>query len=142
MFQRPGVRETLAFLDGHNGEIWAKLDAGTAGYYELVDRTAVPFGRVVENVKWCCQTRPTVIQSLFMKVHGEGPAAEEVAAYAERLGEIVAAGGKIKLVQLYTVARRTTEAYATPLMAEELEGIAARVREKQVCPGATLEIYP
>ena len=42
------VREVLAFLDGHNGEIRAKLDAGTEASYEVVDRTAVPFKRVRE----------------------------------------------------------------------------------------------
>jgi wyosine [tRNA(Phe)-imidazoG37] synthetase (radical SAM superfamily) len=73
MFHRPVVREALEFLDRNNGEIWAKLDAGTESYYEIVDRTAVPFGRVLDNLLWCCQTRPTVIQSLFMRVHGELP---------------------------------------------------------------------
>ena len=71
MFHRPAVQEGLSFLDRHNGEIWAKLDAGTEAYYDLVDRTSVPFSRVLENLRWCASVRPTVIQSLFMKVHGE-----------------------------------------------------------------------
>jgi wyosine [tRNA(Phe)-imidazoG37] synthetase (radical SAM superfamily) len=140
MFHRPAVRETLAFMDGHQGEIWAKLDAGTEGYYALVDRSPVAFGRLLENVAWCCRTRPTVIQTLFMRVHGEAPPAKEVAAYAGRLQEIVQSGGVIKLVQLYTVARGTTEAYATPLAAAELEGIAEVVRT--VVGGAAVEVYP
>ncbi len=140
MFQRPAVRETLAFLDGHQGEIWAKLDAGTEGYYELVDRSPVPFGRVLENVGWCCRARPTVIQTLFMRVHGEAPPAEEVAGYAGRLREMVESGGVIKLVQLYTVARGTTEAYATALSATELEAIAERVRA--AVDGVAVEVYP
>jgi wyosine [tRNA(Phe)-imidazoG37] synthetase (radical SAM superfamily) len=140
MFHRPAVRETLAFMDGHQGEIWAKLDAGTEGYYALVDRSPVAFGRVLENVAWCCRTRPTVIQTLFMRVHGEAPPAAEVAAYAGRLREIVQSGGVIKLVQLYTVARGTTEAYATALAAAELEGIAEVVRT--VVGGVAVEIYP
>jgi wyosine [tRNA(Phe)-imidazoG37] synthetase (radical SAM superfamily) len=139
LLQRPAVREVLAFLDRHNGEIWAKLDAGTEAYYQTVDRTAVPFRRVLENVRWCCQTRPTVIQTLLMKVHGVGPSEEEVAAYAQRLQQIVGAGGRIKLVQLYTVARGTTEAYATALSAEDLEGIAERVRT--AVPGLRVETY-
>ena len=126
MFHRPAVRETLAFMDQHNGN-WAKLNAGTAACCDLVDRTPVPFARVLENVRWCCQTRPTVIQTLMMKIHGEAPRATEIQAYATKLREMIAAGGLIKLVQLYTVARQTTEAYATPLSASELEGISASI---------------
>ncbi|HUO10665.1 MAG TPA: radical SAM protein [Phycisphaerae bacterium] len=144
MFHRPAVQEALAFLDRHNGEIWAKLDAGTEAYYDLVDRTAVPFSRVLENLKWCAARRPTVIQSLFMKVHGKPPSDEEVHAYGMRLAEIEkagrAAGGGIKLVQLYTVARQTTEAYATPLSAEELTRIQALVTA--ALPGIFVEVYP
>src|SRR5205807_2931456 len=77
MFHRPSVQEALAFLDHHNGEIWAKLDAGTEPYYDLVDRTPVPFARVLENLAWCVRTRQTVIQSLFMKVHGTPPPPDE-----------------------------------------------------------------
>jgi wyosine [tRNA(Phe)-imidazoG37] synthetase (radical SAM superfamily) len=139
MFHRQAVQETLAFLDAHNGEVWAKLDAGTPAYYEQVDRSPVTFARVLENVAWCCMVRPTVVQSLFMRVHGEPPPPEEIGAYAERLRAIVEQGGRIKLVQLYTVARQTTEAYATPLSAQELEAIAVRVRG---VVGAPVEVYP
>lgn len=139
MFHRAGVREALAFMDEHEGEVWAKLDAGTAGYYEVVDRSGVGFERVLENVGWCCRERATVIQSLFMRVHGERPAGAEVGAYAGRLRGIVAGGGRIKLVQLYTVARGTTEAYATALSEGELEEIARVVRREVDVP---VEVYP
>ena len=128
MFHRPAVQEALAFLDRHNGEIWAKLDAGTPEYYDLVDRTPVPFQRVLDNLADCCRARPTVIQSLFMRVHDQPPPESEVLAYVARLKEIVSRGGQIKLVQIYTVARRTTESFATPLAEPELESLAAHVR--------------
>src|SRR4029079_630944 len=35
LFHRPDVQRALKFLDHHNGEIWAKLDAGTEAYYRL-----------------------------------------------------------------------------------------------------------
>jgi len=139
MFHRPAVRETLAFMDAHHGEIWAKLDAGTPEYYGLVDRSPVPFQRVLENVTWSCQTRPTVIQTLLMRVHGEPPPLAEIDAYARRLRDITQAGGTIKLVQLYTVARGTTEDYATALAAEELETVARTVRAAISVP---VEVYP
>jgi wyosine [tRNA(Phe)-imidazoG37] synthetase (radical SAM superfamily) len=140
LFHQPRVRDALAFLDHHHGEIWAKLDAGTADYYKLIDRTAVPFNRILDNLQWCCQTRPTVIQTLMMRVHGQHPPQHEVDAYITRLQNIVNAAGHIKLVQLYTVARRPTEAYATPLTAEELESIATRLRT--AIPKIPVEVYP
>lgn len=140
LFHQLRVREALAFLDQHSGEIWAKLDAGTTEYYQLIDRTAVPLQRVLDNLQWCCQTRPTVIQTLMMRVHGAMTPDAEVTAYIERLKAIVNAGGRIKLVQLYTVARRTTEAYATPLSADELESIAGRLHA--ALPTIPVEVYP
>jgi wyosine [tRNA(Phe)-imidazoG37] synthetase (radical SAM superfamily) len=139
MFHRPDVRDALAFLDQNNGEIWAKLDAGTQSYYQLVDRTSIPLSRVLENITSCARLRPTVIQSLFLRVHNQPPPESEIAAYAQRLNQILADGGKIKLVQLYTVARQTTEPYATALRPEELQTIQKQVAA--ALPGIPLQIY-
>ena len=45
-----------------------------------------------------------------MRVNGEPPIAAELEAFCDRLNEITAAGGQLKLVQVYTVARRPAEA--------------------------------
>jgi wyosine [tRNA(Phe)-imidazoG37] synthetase (radical SAM superfamily) len=125
---RPKVAEALRYLDQHNGEIWAKLDAGTEPYYRLVERTSIPLARVLENILAAGRARPLVIQSLFMKVNGEPPPPQEIAAYVDRLRELVAAGCQIKLVQVYTVARRAAETYVTPLEDAAVDAIAAKVR--------------
>ena len=137
-FHQPSVRTALAFLDAHHGEIWAKLDAGTPEYFRLIDRTAVPYKRILDNILWCCQTRPTVIQTLLMKVHNAPPAPAEITAYIGQLEHIRASAGAIKLVQLYTIARGTTETYVTPLSADELESIAQQVRSAHL----PAEVYP
>jgi wyosine [tRNA(Phe)-imidazoG37] synthetase (radical SAM superfamily) len=129
MFHRPKVRETLAVLDRHNGEIWAKLDAGTEEYYHLVDVTTIPFRQVLDNILEAARHRPIVIQSLFMRVHGVGPDRREISAYCDRLREIVAKGGKLNLVQVYTVARRPAQDYVTPLSNAEVDAIAEAVRQ-------------
>src|SRR5690606_3575302 len=41
MFHRPHVQRGLALLDRNNGEIWAKLDAGTEPYFQRIDRTKI-----------------------------------------------------------------------------------------------------
>lgn len=129
MFHRPRVREALALLDRHNGEIWAKLDAGTEEYYHLVDVTTIPFQRVLDNILEAARHRPIVIQGLFMRVHGVGPDEKEIKAFCDRLREIVVKGGKINLVQVYTVARRPAQDYVTPLSNAEVDAIAEAVRQ-------------
>lgn len=130
LFHRDHVRRGLEILDRNNGEIWAKLDAGTEAYYHLIERTRVPFQQVLENLASAARARPIVIQTIFMRVQGEAPATTEIDAYLTRLKEILAKGGAIKLVQIYTVARRPAESYVTALSNEEVDAIADRVRQE------------
>ncbi len=130
MFHRPHVQRGLAILDVNNGEIWAKLEAGTEKYFRLVDRTTIPFRQILDNIAAAARVRPLVIQALFMRVRGEAPSPAELEAFGDRLNEIVAAGGKIKLVQVYTVARQPAESYVTPLPDAEVDAIAELVRRR------------
>jgi wyosine [tRNA(Phe)-imidazoG37] synthetase (radical SAM superfamily) len=130
MFHRPHVQRGLAILDANQGEIWAKLEAGTEEYFRLVDRTTIPFRQILDNIAAAAKTRPLVIQSLFMRVEGQPPPPAELGAFCERLNEITAAGGKLKLVQVYTVARRPAESYVTPLADSEVDAIVELVRRR------------
>lgn len=127
MFHRPHVERGLTILDANQGEIWAKLDAGTDEYFHLVDRTPIPFRQVLDNVTAAAKVRPIVIQSLFMRVAGDPPPSAEIEAFCDRLNETVAAGGRISLVQVYTVARRPAEDYVAPLTDAEVDAIRDRV---------------
>jgi wyosine [tRNA(Phe)-imidazoG37] synthetase (radical SAM superfamily) len=137
MFQRPAVARALATLDANQGEIWAKLDAGTDAYYHLIDRTPIPFERILRNIREAAKVRPLVIQSLFMRVAGEGPTAAEITAFCDRLNEVRAAGGAIDRVQVYTIARPPTESYVTPLTPAEVDFIAAEVVQRVGVPVET-----
>ena len=130
MFHRPAVERGLAILDANQGEIWAKLEAGREDYYKLVERTTIPFQRILDNITAAAKVRPLVIQSLFMRIHGEPPSAAELEAFCQRLNEIVAAGGKLKLVQIYTVARQPAESFVAPLADTEVDAIAELVRQR------------
>jgi wyosine [tRNA(Phe)-imidazoG37] synthetase (radical SAM superfamily) len=136
LFHRPAVVRGLEILDANQGEIWAKLDAGTEEYYQLVDRTTIPFRRILDNILAAARRRPLVIQALFMRIHGQPPSAAEQAAFCDRLNEIVAAGGQLKLVQVYTVARRPAEHFVEPLSDAEVESLAALIRERTALPTA------
>ena len=131
---KPSVREALGVLDANNGEIWAKLDAGTEEYFARVDRPNVPLARVLENIIDAARQRPVVIQSLFMLVDGKGMPPAELDAYCARLKEVLAAGGRIKAVQIHTVARKPADASVTAVPDAGLNRIADVVRTRVPVP--------
>lgn len=139
LFHQPRVREALAVLDRAGSEIWAKLDAGTEAYYQRVNRAVVPFSRILDNLRSAAQARALVIQTLFMRLASTAPPLAEIDAYGECLGSILAAGGRIDRVQIYTVARRPAEPDVQPLSPAELDAIAARVHSRICLP---IETYP
>jgi wyosine [tRNA(Phe)-imidazoG37] synthetase (radical SAM superfamily) len=134
LLDRPRVQEAMRLLDADHGELWLKLDAGTEEYYRAVDRTTIPFAKVLRNIREAARQRPVVLQSLFMRVSGRGPGAAEIDAYCDRIEEILAAGGRISLVQVYTIARPPAESFVTPLSDDEVDGIAAVVRRRLDVP--------
>ena len=119
------VRSALELMLQNNGEIWAKLDAGTSEFFQVVSRSNIPFQTIRTNLIRFTQDCPVVIQTCFLSLHGEGPDAREIRQYAECLKEL----GKILYVQIYTVARSTPENWATPLKNHQLDAIAETVRQ-------------
>jgi wyosine [tRNA(Phe)-imidazoG37] synthetase (radical SAM superfamily) len=130
MFHRPLVQQGLAILDANNGEIWAKLEAGTEMYYQQIDRTTISFQRVLDNITEAAKARPIVIQAMFLRMHDQPPTAEELEAFCDRLNEITGAGGRITLVQVYTVARVPAESWVTALTNAEVDAIVELVRRR------------
>jgi wyosine [tRNA(Phe)-imidazoG37] synthetase (radical SAM superfamily) len=131
---RSDVREALALMDDNNGEIWAKLDAGTEKYFRSVNRAHVALDRILRNILDAAKVRPLIIQTLLLRIHGAVPPLSEVKAYCERLNGILSAGGMLKAIQLYTIARDPAEAYASSLSNEELDRTAALIRERVSIP--------
>jgi len=126
----PQVARALPVLDAHNGEIWAKLDAGAQRRFDEINRPrpAASLDRVVADIAAVARDRPVVIQTLFFRLDGRGPGEKEIAGYTARLREILAAGGRIKLVQLHTIARSPLSPRASALADDELDEIAAAVK--------------
>lgn len=137
--QAPEVVKGLETLMASQGEIWAKLDAGTETYYREICRSQVPFQRILDNLLATARRWPIVIQTLFLSWKGQGPDDAEVAAYCGRLESILAQGGQIHAIQLYTVARPTPEPDARPLSRLQMDALAAIVRGR--LPGLPVEVY-
>lgn len=132
LLHRPEVQAALGFLDSVSAtvpsQVWAKLDAGTQEYYQLIERTKVPLQRVLDNLLLTGTARPITIQTMFLRYRGEPPSTAEIDAYLGRLRDLMRGGCRISLVQVYTVARATAEADATPLSVAEVDAIVTQVR--------------
>jgi wyosine [tRNA(Phe)-imidazoG37] synthetase (radical SAM superfamily) len=131
---KPAVREALVVMDENNGEVWAKLDAGTEEYFRLVDRPNVSLKAILDSILATARVRPIVIQTLWFRVHGQAPPAQEIEAYCARLRELLDAGAQLKAIQLYSIARAPAEKYAGPLSDAELDGIAETVAARVPVP--------
>ena len=98
----------------------------------------MPFARVLANITDAARRSPLVIQAMFPRLAGEPPTAAEIEAFCDRLNEIRQAGGRILLVQVYTVARTPAESTVTALSDAEVDAIADKVRRRT---GLTAEAY-
>jgi wyosine [tRNA(Phe)-imidazoG37] synthetase (radical SAM superfamily) len=121
------VQSALCLLT-EKDEIWAKLDAGTEEYMQLVNRASVPLEKILANILSTAKKRPVIIQSLFSSVDGFAPSAVEIAAYAERLRDLREAGANIPLVQIYSATRPRATQRVEHLPLRTMADIAAKVR--------------
>lgn len=124
---RPEVQMGLQHFTKHD-EIWAKLDAGTQRYMQLVNRSTVTLEKVLSNILATAKQRPVVIQSLFPLLNGSPPTPEEIDQYAHRLRELKEAGAQIPLVQIYSATRPTPHSECRHLPLNSLSQIARAVR--------------
>ena len=127
---KPEVCAALAVMDKNNGEIWAKLDAGTEEYFQSVNRSNVPLEKILDNIRNAARVRPLVIQTLWLRLSGAVPADSEIEAYGNNLNRLIESGGQLKTLQLYTIARTPLEPYVSRLTNDELDCIADMVRER------------
>lgn len=138
LFHRERVARGLAAFDRLGGEIWAKLDAGTADYFRLVAGTALPFSRVLDNLEQAAQLRPLTLQCMFMTWEGAGPGDDEIFAWRDRIAHILDRGGAVREVQVYAVARSPADPRVGVLPTPRLEWIADQARAL----GVTVRVVP
>jgi wyosine [tRNA(Phe)-imidazoG37] synthetase (radical SAM superfamily) len=114
--------------------IWLKLDAGTSLWYKKINRSVLPFEKIIEKVKEFAASAPVTIQTMICAVDGEGPPKGEAEAWEKLLVELVSAGNAkgncgVRKVQIYGKARPAPgdpKASALPVMC--LEERAASLR--------------
>ncbi|MDR0629819.1 MAG: radical SAM protein [Treponema sp.] len=100
--------------------IWLKLDAGTAVWYRLMARSAVPFEGLIRAIKEFVACAPITIQTMLCAIQGKPPPQAEAAAWEGLVVELagIGAGARcrtgerapgIQDVQLYGKARPAPE---------------------------------
>jgi histidinol dehydrogenase len=93
--------------------IWLKLDAGTTGWYQQINRAAIPFEKLIAQIKEFAACAPVTIQTMLCAVDSGGPPLEEARAWEDLALElaVIAANGKggIRKVQIYGKARPAPE---------------------------------
>jgi wyosine [tRNA(Phe)-imidazoG37] synthetase (radical SAM superfamily) len=126
-------------------DIWLKLDAGTPGWYQLINRTEIPHDKLIAKIKEFAALAPFTIQTMLCAVDGKAPPEEEAKAWETLVVELTAiATGGIRKIQIYGKARPSPEdpkAKALPLA--YLEERAASL--KQALGGSSqipIEVFP
>ena len=113
--------------------IWLKLDAGTPGWYQKMNRSEIPYDKLVNKIKEFAACTPVTIQTMLCAADGKGPSPEENQAWEKQVLELVEAVrkncGNIRKVQIYGKARSSPEdPKTTPLPDRFLEERAASLR--------------
>jgi len=135
--------------------IWLKLDAGTPFWYNKMNRSVLPFEKIIEKIKEFAAAAPVTIQAMICAVDGEGPPKEEAEAWEKLTLELVSISGKnrdvgIRKVQIYGKARSAPEdpkASALPVVWLEERAVSLRAAlvsaftdVKNIIP--PVEVYP
>ena len=113
--------------------IWLKLDAGTSGWYQKMNRSSIPFEKLTAKIKEFVSCAPATIQTMLCAIDGESPSREEAQAWEALVCELAKTAangtGGIRKVQIYGKARPAPEdPLASPLSAAYLEDRAASLR--------------
>jgi len=119
-------------------EIWAKLEAGTPGYFARVNAADVSLDKVLANILLVGRQRSIVIQSLFPMLNDEPPSTDEIESFAQRLNTLKQGGAKIALVQIYSATRPHKHPECCHLPLRHLSQIAQTVR---LVTGLRTEVY-
>jgi len=128
--QAPDVIKGIDTLMDNNGEIWAKLDAGTEAHYRTINRSGITLDEILANLLFAGKRWPLTIQTLFLEWDGSPPSGHELRQYINRLIHLLDSGIQIRGLQIYTIARPTPELMARPLTSNVLDDLASMIKNK------------
>lgn len=138
---RAVVQQGLRELAQAGGEVWFKLDAGTAAGVARINNVEVNMASVVRRLKLCAGLCPTWVQTCVFALDGLGPTQADIDAYVDVLNK--AGAENLRGVLLYGIARTSLQPEAarlSPLAAQTMEGIAEQIHKNT--QGLTVKVSP
>jgi len=146
LLHRPAVIDGVDALAAAGGELWAKLDAGTpAGFARAAGLdpavAAGRFDRCLSNLELAARRWPLTLQCMFFTWEGQGPSEAEAAAWADRVLALLAAGGRLREVQVYGVARTPARPEVGVLPADALQSLADRLAPRLAPHGVPVTVF-
>jgi wyosine [tRNA(Phe)-imidazoG37] synthetase (radical SAM superfamily) len=138
LLDRNAVQTGIARIGTAGGEVWFKLDAGTAAGFFRINGTRARPDVVSRRLTVCAGLAPTWVQTCLFRLDDEMPSEREVDAWLALLAPLapLLAG-----VHLYSLARPSLQKEAPRLGrldAGWMEELAKRVRES----GLTVHVSP
>ena len=131
MMHRESVCRGVAALGAAGGEVWFKLDAGTAAKRAEINGALSPDATVRRNLRAAAARCTTRIQTCLIARNGQSLCSQERAAYVAFIAAELAAGTPITDVLLYGMARPSLRQEAVELSQvsdEDLERFAQQIR--------------
>lgn len=126
----PTVKQGLSQLLESDGEIWAKLDAGSEEWFKKINRSPLPLSKILDNLTEVIKNYPICIQTMLCDVQGEVPGDDEIGRYIENLRQIYQSNPQNFVeVQLYTVIRQTLLDGVMSLPVEFLENTKTKITD-------------
>ncbi|MCL2231617.1 MAG: hypothetical protein FWB99_00895 [Treponema sp.] len=89
--------------------IWLKLDAGTPEWYRVIDRSEIPFQRLIGKIRAFVQRAPVTLQTMVCAVNGVPPPPQEARAWDALVAELAFSAAELRGVQIYGKARAAPE---------------------------------
>jgi wyosine [tRNA(Phe)-imidazoG37] synthetase (radical SAM superfamily) len=127
LMRQSRVQQGIARVGELGGEIWFKIDRGTAGGILRVNAARTTPDKVRKAVLACAKLAPVWIQTCLFAFDGLPVAAEEFDAYLELVASIKERIEGIHLYGLARPSRQTEAARLSALSAESLSSLAGRV---------------
>ncbi|MDR1220468.1 MAG: hypothetical protein LBK73_12785 [Treponema sp.] len=89
-------------------DVWLKLDAGGEAWYRAINRSAIPFDKLIAKIKEFVGVSPATLQTMLCSIGGTLPSDAEETAWNDLALEL-AKTGNVKQFQLYGKARPSSE---------------------------------
>ena len=138
LLDRKAVQAGIARIGRAAGEVWFKLDTGTAAGLARINGTRTRPEAVARRLACCAALAPTWVQTCLFRLDGEAPAEQEIQSYLALLAPLAPA---LAGVHLYSLARPSLQKEAPRLGRMEagwLEAMAERIRRI----GLTVRVSP